>query len=308
MCIIHEYIQHAYQRTLGYAPDYDDICWQLDEDAGITYVNTQTLFENEQLTAVMETMLERLDTDDVKRERSRKVLRLWINATNWLANGNRVEHGYLYLPRVHPQISGRTDQLLRADIMPLYELDEAAFREASGQSDSLPDEYVALAQFRQSERYWFRFMDHLERSLRDVSHQCAETLTQFVSACTFEEKQIRRWRGSAGEIRLYMSQQSIDDIDVMEFENDFLTQHVDAIAAGIYVPVTFRADVHYRNGAVMKSFTGDTEVNDPERPNASDYYAVVDDAIEWIREESEHVVSLMNTASLSISSLNKLAA
>ncbi|RJL53160.1 hypothetical protein [Pectobacterium carotovorum] len=308
MCIIHEYIQHAYQRTLGYAPDYDDIGWQLDEDAGITYVNTQTLFENEQLTAVMETMLERLDTDDAKRERSRKVLTLWINATNWLANGNGVEHGYLYLPRVHPQISGRTDQLLRADIMPLYELDEEAFREASGQSNSLPDEYVTLAQFRQSERYWFRFMDHLERSLRDVSHQCAETLTQFVSNCTFEEKQIRRWVGKSGEIRLYMSQQSIDDVDIMEFEDDFLTQHVDAIAAEIYVPVTFRADVHYRNGAVMKSFTGDTEVNDPERPNASDYYDVMVDAIEWIREESEHVVSLLNTVSQPATVVHQLAA
>ncbi|AIA69930.1 conserved hypothetical protein [Pectobacterium atrosepticum SCRI1043] len=306
MCIIHEYIQQAYQRTLGYAPDYDDICWQLDENVGHTYVNTQMLFENEQLTAVMETMLERLDTDDAKRERSRKVLTLWINATNWLAN--ELEHGYMHLPRVHPQISGRTDQLLRADIMPLYELDESVFREASGQGDSVPDEYVTLAQFRQSERYWFRFMDHLERSLRDVSHQCAETLTQFVSNCTFEARRIRRWCGNTGDIRLYMAPQPIDEIDIMEFEDDFLTQHVDAIAAGIYVPVTFRADIHYRNGAVMKSFTGDTEVNDPERPNTSDYYEVMVDAIGWIREESEHVVSLVNTASLSISSLNKLAA
>ncbi|KML70051.1 hypothetical protein [Pectobacterium peruviense] len=306
MCIIHEYIQQAYQRELGYAPDYDEICWQLDENVGHTYVNTQMLFENEQLTAVMETMLERLDTDDAKRERSRKVLTLWINATNWLAN--ELEHGHMYLPRVHSQISGRTDQLLRTDIMPLYELDEAVFREASGQGDSVPDEYVTLAQFRQSERYWFRFMDHLERSLRDVSHQCAETLTQFVSNCTFEARRIRRWCGNTGDIRLYMAPQPIDEIDIMEFEDDFLTQHVDAIAAGIYVPVTFRADIHYRNGAVMKSFTGDTEVNDPERPNTSDYYEVMVDAIGWIREELEHVVSLVNTASLSISSLNKLAA
>ncbi|MCU1793463.1 MULTISPECIES: hypothetical protein [Pectobacterium] len=304
MCIIHEYIQQAYQRALGYAPDYDEIAWRLESD--YPYVNTQTLFENEQLTAVMETMLERIDTDDVKRERSRKVLMLWINATNWLAN--EADDGYMHLPRVHPQISGRTDQLLRADIMPLYELDDAMFREASGQGDSLPDEYVTLAQFRQSERYWFRFMDHLERSLRDVSHQCAETLTQFVGACAFEEKQIRCWRGSTGEIRLYMSQQSIDDIDIMEFEDDFLTQHVDAIAAGIYVPVTFRADVHYRNGAVMKSFTGDTEVNDPERPNASDYYEVMVDAIEWIREESEHVVSLLNNISQPMGAVHQLAA
>ncbi|MGM3190956.1 hypothetical protein ACS25B_08505 [Dickeya dadantii subsp. dieffenbachiae] len=198
--------------------------------------------------------------------------------------------------------------MLRADILPLYELDEAAFREASGQSGNSPEAFVTLAQFRQSERYWFHFMDHLERSLRDVSHQCAETLTQFVSNCTFEGKQIRRWIGKSGDIRLYMSRQSIDEIDIMEFEDDFLTQHVDAIAAGIYVPVTFRADIHYRNGAVMKSFMGDKEVNDPERPNASDYYEVMVDAIGWIRKESEHVVSLVNTASLSMSSLNKLAA
>ncbi|GKV90477.1 hypothetical protein BV921_18905 [Pectobacterium odoriferum] len=304
MCIIHEYIQQAYQRTLGYAPDYDEICWRLESD--YPYVNTQTLFENEQLTAVMETMLERLDTDDVKRERSRKILMLWINAVNWLAN--EVDDGYMHLPRIHPQISGRTDQLLRADIMPLYELDEAMFREASGQRDNASEEYITLAQFRQSERYWFRFMDHLERSLRDVSHQCAETLTQFVSNCNFEEKQIRCWRGSTGEIRLYMSQQSIDDIDIMEFEDDFLTQHVDAIAAGIYVPVTFRADVHYRNGAVMTSFTSDTEVNDPERPNASDYYEVMVDAIEWIREESDHVVSRLNTVSQPVTVVHQLAA
>ncbi|MBA0190219.1 hypothetical protein [Pectobacterium odoriferum] len=306
MCIIHEYIQQAYQKALGYAPDYDEICWQLDENAGHTYVNTQILFETDKLMVVMETMLERLNTDDAKRERSRKVLELWINATNWLAN--EVDDGYIHLPRVHPQISGCTDQLLRADIMSLYELDEDVFRDASGQGDSAPEKCITLAQFRQSERYWFRFMDHLERSLRDVSHQCAETLTQFVSNCNFEEKQIRCWRGSIGEIRLYMSQQSIDDIDIMEFEDDFLTQHVDAIAAGIYVPVTFRVDVHYRNGAVMKSFTGDTEVNDPERPNASDYYEVMVDAIEWIREESEHVVSLLNTVSQPVTVVHQLAA
>ncbi|MFP9228236.1 hypothetical protein [Pectobacterium cacticida] len=308
MCIIHEYIQQAYQRALGYAPDYDDICWQLDVDAGITYVNTQTLFENEQLTAVMETLLERLDTDDAKCERSRKVLTLWINATNWLANGNGVDHGYLYLPRVHPQISGRTDQLLRADIMPLYELDEAAFREASGQRDSIPEEYITLAQFRQSERYWFRFMDHLERSLRDVSHQCAETLTQFVSNCTFEARRIRRWCGDVGEIRLYMAPQPIDDIDIMEFEDDFLTPYVNTVAAGIYVPVIFRADIVYRNGVVMASFTGDAEVNEPDHPNASDYYAVVDDAIEWIREESEYVVSQLNNIIQPMGDVHQLAA
>ncbi|MFJ5317491.1 hypothetical protein [Pectobacterium versatile] len=306
MCIIHEYIQQAYQKALGYAPDYDEICWQLDENAGHTYVNTQILFETDKLMVVMETMLERLNTDDAKRERSRKVLELWINATNWLAN--EVDDGYIHLPRVHPQISGCTDQLLRADIMSLYELDEDVFRDASGQGDRAPEECITLAQFRQSERYWLRFMDYLERSLRDVSHQCAETLTKFVSACAFEEKQIRRWSGDAGEIRLYMFPQPIDEIDIMEFEDDFLTSYVDAIAVGVHVPVIFRADVHYRNGAVMASFTGDAEVNEPDRPNASDYCAVVDDAIEWVREESEFVVSLVNIASLPISSVNKLAA
>ncbi|KHT26742.1 hypothetical protein RC98_13665 [Pectobacterium carotovorum subsp. carotovorum] len=306
MCIIHEYIQQAYQKALGYAPDYDEICWQLDENAGHTYVNTQILFETDKLMAVMDTMLERLNTDEAKRERSRKVLKLWINATNWLAN--EVDDGYIHLPRVHPQISGCTDQLLRADIMSLYELDEAMFREASGQRDNASEEYVTLAQFRQSERYWFRFMDHLERSLRDVSHQCAETLTKFVGACAFEEKQIRHWSGDTGEIRLYMSPQPIDEIDIMEFEDDFLTSYVDAIAAGVHVPVIFRADVHYRNGAVMASFMGDTEVNEPDRPNASDYCAVVDDAIGWIREESEHMVSLLNTGSQPVTMVHQLAA
>lgn len=231
---------------------------------------------------------------------------MWINATNWLAN--EVDDGYMHLPRVHPQISGRTDQLLRADIMPLYELDEETFREASGQSNNAPEEYITLAQFRQSERFWFRFMDYLERSLRDVSHQCVETLTQFVSNCTFEERQIRRWCGNAGEIRLYMSPQCIDEIDIMEFDDDFLTQYVDGVAAGIYVPATFRADVHYRNGAVMINFTGDAEVNEPEHPNASDYCAVVDDAIEWIREGLEHVVSLSNATSQPAALVLKLAA
>ncbi|MDY4316510.1 hypothetical protein SOW02_16425 [Pectobacterium actinidiae] len=116
------------------------------------------------------------------------------------------------------------------------------------------------------------------------------------------------WSGDTGEIRLYMSPQPIDEIDIMEFEDDFLTSYVDAIVAGVHVPVIFRADVHYRNGAVMASFMGDTEVNEPERPNASDYCAVVDDAIGWIREESEFVVSLVNIASLPISLVNKLAA
>lgn len=307
MCIIHEYIQQAYQRAIGYAPDYEVIYWRLDVQSDHTYVNTQMLFETDQLTAVMETMLDRLDIDEVKRERSRRVLTLWIHATNWLANQG-ADDGYMYLPRVHPQISGRTDQLLRADIMPLYELDERVFRDASGQRDSAPDEYITLAQFRQSERYWFRFMDHLERSLRDVSHQCVDTLTQFVSACTFEARQIRHWRSGNGEIQLYMSPQPIDEIDIMEFEEDFLTEYVDAVAAGIYVPVIFRADIHYRNGAVMASFTGDAEVNEPEHPNASDYCAVVDDAIEWIREEVAYVESRFTTVSQHVAPIHKLAA
>lgn len=282
MFIFHEYIQQCYQAATGYAPDYDDIYWQLTEET--PYVNTRTLYRKAELTGVMGHMLAGLDTTDGTVERCRHILGCWIDATDWLAS----QTGYVdHVPRVHPQISGRTDQLLRPDILPLYELDGETFREATGQQEVPADRYITPAQFRQSERYWFRFMDWFERALRDVSHRCCGVLTKFVARCPQEETQIRRWQGEYGELRLTLCPTDIDDIDIMEFEDGFLTEYVEGVAAGLFVPVTFRADVHYRNGVRLASFTSDTEVNEPEHPGAADFCDVVNDAIEWIRQEVE---------------------
>ncbi|NMD81421.1 hypothetical protein HG597_20165 [Klebsiella sp. DNRA6] len=82
-----------------------------------------------------------------------------------------------------------------------------------------------------------------------------------------------------------MEQQPVDEIDIMEFDTDFLTGYVDSVARGIFVPVKFHVKVHYRNGSLLARFSGDADVNNLERPGASDYCVVVDDAIEWIRQE-----------------------
>lgn len=296
MCIFHEYIQHAYQAATGHTPDYDEIYWQLTEEN--PYVNTRSLFRKTELTETMEHMLAGLDASESAIERSRHILSCWIHATDWLATHT----GYVdHVPRVHPQISGRTDQLLRPDILPLYELDEETFREATGQLEAPADRYITQELFRHSERYWFRFMDWLERALRDTSDRCCRQLAEFVRRCSFDERQIRRWKSSYGEIRVYMEQQPVDEIDIMEFDTDFLTGYVDSVARGIFVPVIFHATVHYRNGSLLARFSGDADVNDLKRPGASDFCAVVDDAIEWIRQEIDGIRELTEPHEAAIS-------
>ncbi|EPC4577161.1 hypothetical protein PO498_15495 [Klebsiella variicola] len=283
MTIIHEYIQQAYRTALGYAPDYDDIFWDLNTSR--PYVNSRILFETGPLTEVMEGMLAGLDAPEETVARCRQVLTCWIRAANWQAT--RTNEG-IWLPRCHPQVSGYHDQLMRGDITPLLSLEGDTFDEATGQRDIPLAQCLTPAQFRASERYWMRFMDWLERTLRNVSRQCCKILSAFAGHCTSEEREIRCWRSEHGTIRVFMCPQAVDEIDFMEFEDNYLTEYVDAVAAGLFVPVTFRVDVNYRNGATLARFTGDAEVNDVEHPGAEDFCCVVDDAISWIREEVEY--------------------
>ncbi len=307
MCIIHEYIQHAYRAALAFSPDYDDIYWRLDEDSN-PYVNTRILFRKEILSEIMEHMLSGLNSEETAITRSRNILKLWIHATDWLATQTEyVDH----IPRVHPQVSGRTDQLLRADILPLYELDDETFREATGQTDIPQCDVMTLEQFRKSERYWIHFMDWLERAVRDTSDRCCRQLTKFVSRCSFEERQLRSWKSAFGEIRLHMSSQAIEDIDIMEFDDDYLTGYIDSVANGVFVPVIFNVSVHYRSGAAVARFSGDADVNDLEHPNAADYSSVVDDAIEWIRlevDELRQLTEIRETSAKEDISVRRLAA
>ena len=76
MTIIHEYIQQAYRTALGYAPDYDDIFWDLNTSR--PYVNSRILFETGPLTEVMEGMLAGLDAPEETVARCRQVLTCWI--------------------------------------------------------------------------------------------------------------------------------------------------------------------------------------------------------------------------------------
>ncbi|HBM3184827.1 TPA: hypothetical protein LVM22_001089 [Klebsiella oxytoca] len=206
-----------------------------------------------------------------------------------------------YLAFALPDTQADTDQLLRADILPLYELDEETFREATAQLEAPANSYITQIQFRHSERYWWRFMDWLERALRDVSDRCCRQLTGFVKRCSFDERLIRRWKSDYGEIRVYMEQQPVDEIDIMEFDTDYLTGYVDSVARGTFVPAIFHATVHYRNGSIIARFSGDADVNNPEHPGAGDYCSVVDDAIEWIRQEVDELRELAEHPAATVS-------
>ncbi|EEB8092474.1 hypothetical protein GI007_20240 [Salmonella enterica] len=61
-------------------------------------------------------MLGSLESDEVTVTRCRQVLTLWITGLDALA---RESNSSELLPRVHPQSSGQTDQLLSGDIRPL---------------------------------------------------------------------------------------------------------------------------------------------------------------------------------------------
>ncbi|HHR8516496.1 TPA: hypothetical protein ACS93H_002501 [Salmonella enterica subsp. enterica serovar Typhimurium] len=65
---------------------------------------------------------------------------------------------------------------------------------------------------------------------------------------------------------------------------------VDRVADGLFTPVCFVVNVHYRNGALLESFPWDSEVDDINRLTSKDYGEAMSQAINWIREQTEQPV------------------
>ncbi|EDI0467653.1 hypothetical protein CC761_25150, partial [Salmonella enterica subsp. enterica serovar Newport] len=133
---------------------------------------------------------------------------------------------------------------------------------------------------------------------------CFRQLSRFVENCNFVPRILRRYKGEYGDIRVDVMPQDIGEIDVMEFDPDYIISWVDKVADGVFTPLQFVANVYYRNGIQMASFRGDTEVEDIDHLTAKDYGDVVGQAVEWVREQFDEPAS----ASQPVVQLSRLAA
>ncbi|ECJ2363901.1 hypothetical protein QBG75_004687 [Salmonella enterica] len=275
------YIQQHMQAATGLELDDEDFTWQFRGVAS-DHVNTYMLFEHEKLLVAMETMLDSLESDEATVTRCRQVLTLWITGLDTLA---RERNSAEILPRVHPHSSGQADQLLSGDIRPLQQCSEEDYLRLTGQTDLPENQRIPQKTFNATEKYWQRFEAWLGRQLRETTEHCFRQLSRFVENCNFEPRILRRYKGEYGDIRVDVMPQDIGEIDVMEFDPDYIISWVDKVADGVFTPLQFVANVYYRNGVQMASFRGDTEVEDIDHVTAKDYGDVVEQAIEWVREQ-----------------------
>ena len=108
--------------------------------------------------------------------------------------------------------------------------------------------------------------------------------------CTTEPRQLREFRGEYGSLRLFVGPQDIDEIDILEFNPEYIVSWVDKVADGLFTPVCFVVNVYYKNGILLESFTWDSEVNNINRMTSSDYGEAMSQAISWVREQFEQPV------------------
>lgn len=294
------YIQQHMQAATGLELDDEDFTWQFRGVAS-DHVNTYMLFEHEKLLVAMETMLDSLESDEATVTRCRQVLTLWITGLDTLA---RERNSAEILPRVHPHSSGQADQLLSGDIRPLQQCSEEDYLRLTGQTDLPENQRIPQKTFNATEKYWQRFEAWLGRQLRETTEHCFRQLSRFVENCNFEPRILRRYKGEYGDIRVDVMPQDIGEIDVMEFDPDYIISWVDKVADGVFTPLQFVANVYYRNGIQMASFRGDTEVEDIDHLTAKDYGDVVGQAVEWVREQFDEPAS----ASQPVVQLPRLAA
>ncbi|EGG8414407.1 hypothetical protein HHY55_002203 [Salmonella enterica] len=294
------YIQQHMQAATGLELDDEDFTWQFRGVAS-DHVNTYMLFEHEKLLVAMETMLDSLESDEATVTRCRQVLTLWITGLDTLA---RERNSAEILPRVHPHSSGQADQLLSGDIRPLQQCSEEDYLRLTGQTDLPENQRIPQKTFNATEKYWQRFEAWLGRQLRETTEHCFRQLSRFVENCNFEPRILRRYKGEYGDIRVDVMPQDIGEIDVMEFDPDYIISWVDKVADGVFTPLQFVANVYYRNGIQMASFRGDIEVEDLSHLTAKDYGDVVGLAVEWVREQFDEPAS----ASRPVAQLPRLAA
>ncbi|ENY3541022.1 hypothetical protein ACFMH4_004614 [Escherichia coli O43:H2] len=286
MSIIDEYISQHYSERLSLDVTEEDITWQL-QGSHSDYVNTRILFTREKLTAVMEAMLSGLDSDEATLARCRQVLTLWIAGLDTLSKEAEQPD---WLPRVHPHSSGQCDLLLKGNPAALTEADEETYLRVTGQQDLPVHRRITQATFSNTVRYWHRFETWLAEQLQDITQHCYRKLCRFVANATTEPRLLHEYRGEYGSLRLFVGPQNIDEIDILEFNPEYIVSWVDKVADGVFTPVCFAVNVHYKNGILLESFTWDSEVDNINRLTSSDYGEAMSQAISWVREQFEQPV------------------
>ncbi|EBF2217871.1 hypothetical protein DJ086_09930 [Salmonella enterica] len=286
MSIIDEYISQHYSERLSLDVTEEDITWQL-RGSHSDYVNTRILFTREKLMAVMEAMLSGLDSDEATLARCRQVLTLWIAGLDTLSKEAEQPD---WLPRVHPHSSGQCDLLLKGNPTALTEADEETYLRVTGQQDLPVHRRIPQATFSKTVRYWHRFERWLAEQLQDITQHCYRKLCRFVANATTEPRLLHEYRGEYGSLRLFVGPQNIDEIDILEFNPEYIVSWVDKVADGIFTPVCFAVNVHYKNGILLESFTWDSEVDNINRMTSSDYGEAMSQAISWVREQFEQPV------------------
>ncbi|ECY4913172.1 hypothetical protein AVB45_06330 [Salmonella enterica subsp. enterica serovar Oranienburg] len=286
MSIIDEYISQHYSERLSLDVTEEDITWQL-RGSHSDYVNSRILFTREKLLAVMEAMLSGLDSDEATLARCRQVLTLWIAGLDTLSKEAEQPD---WLPRVHPHSSGQCDLLLKGNPTALTEADEETYLRVTGQQDLPVPRRIPQATFSKTVRYWHRFETWLAEQLQDITQHCYRKLCRFVANATTEPRLLHEYRGEYGSLRLFVGPQNIDEIDILEFNPEYIVSWVDKVADGVFTPVCFAVNVHYKNGILLESFTWDSEVDNINRLTSSDYGEAMSQAISWVREQFEQPV------------------
>ncbi|EBG5937523.1 hypothetical protein J0944_001168 [Salmonella enterica subsp. enterica serovar Enteritidis] len=286
MSIIDEYISQHFSERLNLDVTEDNITWQL-RGSRSDYVNSRILFTREKLMAVMEVMLSGLNSDEATLARCRQVLTLWIAGLDTLSK--ETEHPD-WLPQVHPHSSGQCDLLLKGNPAALTEADEETYLRVTGQQDLPAHRRIPQVTFSKTVRYWHRFERWLAQQLQDITQHCYQKLKCFVANCMTEPRQLREFRGEYGSLRLFVGPQDIDEIDILEFNPEYIVSWVDKVADGLFTPVCFVANVYYKNGILLESFTWDSEVDNINRLTSADYGEAMSEAINWIREQFEQPV------------------
>ncbi|EGD2197109.1 hypothetical protein IAL05_001575 [Salmonella enterica] len=286
MSIIDEYISQHFSERLCLDVTEEDITWQL-RGSRSDYVNTRIQFDREKLMAVMDVMLSGLDSDETTLARCRQVLTLWIAGLDMLSKEAEQPD---WLPRVHPHSSGQCDLLLKGNPAALTEADEETYLRVTGQQDLPAHRRIPQVIFSKTVRYWHRFESWLAQQLQDITQHCYQKLKCFVANCTTEPRQLREFRGEYGSLRLFVGPQDIDEIDILEFNPEYIVSWVDKVADGLFTPVCFVVNVYYKNGILLESFTWDREVDNINRMTSSDYGEAMSQAISWVREQFEQPV------------------
>ncbi|EJS2391632.1 hypothetical protein NW564_004332 [Salmonella enterica] len=286
MSIIDEYISQHFSERLCLDVTEEDITWQL-RGSRSDYVNTRIQFDREKLMAVMDVMLSGLGSDETTLARCRQVLTLWIAGLDMLSKEAEQPD---WLPRVHPHSSGQCDLLLKGNPAALTEADEETYLRVTGQQDLPAHRRIPQVTFSKTVRYWHRFESWLAQQLQDITQHCYQKLKCFVANCTTEPRQLREFRGEYGSLRLFVGPQDIDEIDILEFNPEYIMSWVDKVADGLFTPVCFVVNVYYKNGILLESFTWDSEVDNINRMTSSDYGEAMSQAISWVREQFEQPV------------------